>query len=112
MLGEESLRLPLNYASKKLEASAVVKTGDGWLYGFTITNTNAAIRFVQVFDAPSVPADGAVPLLAKSVPAGDAVGFSWLPPRRFEAGLILCNSTTQGSKTLGSADSLFDAQYI
>lgn len=112
MFGEDPLRFPLNYASRKLESAAQVKTTDGWLYGFTFTNTNAAARFVQVFDAPSVPADGAVPLLAKSVAAGDAVGFSWLPPRRFESGLVICNSTTQASKTIGTADSLFDAQYL
>lgn len=112
LLGDDTAREPNNYASRKLENSAVVKTGDGWLYGFTITNTKASAQFVQVFDAPAVPADGQVPVIAKSVPAGDAVGFSWLPPRRFESGLIICNSSTQGSKTIGSADCLFDAQYI
>ena len=112
LLGEDQLRFPLNYASRALEKSAVVKTGDGWLYGFTFTNTNAAARFVLVFDAHDLPANGAVPLIAKSCPLGDAVGFSWLPPRRFEAGLVLCNSTTQATLTLGTADSLFDAQYI
>lgn len=111
-LGENAGRLPLNYASKQLEQFAVVKTGDGWLFGFTITNTKGSAQFVLVFDAPALPGEGAVPLLGKSVPASDAVGFSWWPPRRFEAGLVLCNSTTQGTKTIGAADCLFDAQYV
>jgi hypothetical protein len=111
-LGEQKLRHPLNNASPKLESSRVVKQGDGWLYGFTITNTKGSAQFVQVFDARDLPADTAVPLISKSVPAGDAVGFAWLPPRRFEAGLVLCNSTTQATKTIGAADCLFDAQYI
>ena len=112
LLGEDPLRFPLNYASRKLETSCVVKTADGWLYGFTITNTKASAQFVQVFDAGAVPADGNVPLISKSVPAGDAVGFAFLPPRRFESGLCLSNSSTQGTKTVGSADCLFDVQYI
>ena len=110
--GEGALRLPLNAPSRQLANFIQVKTGDGWLYGFTVTNTKASAQFVQVFDAATLPGDGAVPLIAKSVPAGDAVGFAWLPPRRFEAGLVLCNSSTQGTKTIGSADCLFDAQYL
>lgn len=111
-LGEEYGRLPLNYASKQLEASCRVKSGDGWLYGFTVTNTKGSAQFVLVFDAATVPATGAVPLIAKSLAASDAVAFAWLPPRRFEAGLCLANSTTQGTLTPGAADCLFDAQYI
>lgn len=110
--GEDAARAPFNYASKGLETFAVVKTGDGWLYGFTVSNTKGSAQFVLVFDAHDLPPEGAVPLIAKSVPASDAVGFSWVPPRRFEAGLVLCNSSTQGSKTIGSADCLFDAQYV
>lgn len=110
--GENAGLKPYNYASRQLEASCVVKTGSGILYGFTVTNTNASARFVQLFDAATVPADGAVPILSKSVPAGDAVGFSWLPGRTFFAGIVLVNSSTQASKTVGSADQLFDAQYL
>jgi hypothetical protein len=110
--GENADRRPLNAPSRQLANSIVVKTGDGWLYGFTVSNTKGSAQFVQVFDAHDVPADTTVPLISKSVPAGDAVGFSWLPPRRFEAGLVICNSTTQATKTIGAADCLFDAQYV
>lgn len=103
---------PLNYSSRALEASCVVKTGDGILYGFTVTNTKASAQWVMVFDRRDVPATGAVPILAKSVPAGDAVGFDWLPGRTFFAGLVLVNSTTQTSLTIGAADCIFDAQYL
>ena len=112
LFGDDPARAPNNYASKQLEKSAVVKTGDGWLYGFTVSNTNAAAQFVLVFDSPTLPPDTAVPLIAKLVPAGDAIAFEWLHPRRFESGLVLCNSSTQGAKTIGAADCLFDAQYL
>jgi hypothetical protein len=112
MFGENAGRLPLNNPSAALEAFRVVKTGDGWLCGFTVTNTKASVQFVLVFDARDLPPEGAVPLIGKSLPASDALGMIWIPPRRFEAGLVLCNSSTQGSKTIGSADCLFDAQYF
>lgn len=111
-LGEEANLWPPNSFSVRLEASRVIKTGDGILYGLTVTNTKASAQFVQVFDASTLPADGAVPIFAKSVPASDAVGFAWLPGRTFFAGIIVCNSSTQATKTIGSADCLFDAAYL
>lgn len=103
---------PLNYTSPRLQASCVVKTGPGILYGVTITNTKATAQFFQLFDAATLPADGAVPLLAKSITASDAVGFNWLPGRTFLVGIIVCNSSTQSTKTIGSADCIFDCQYV
>ena len=103
---------PLNNASPRLEASRVIKTGPGILYGFTVTNTKASAQFVQVFDASLLPADGAVPILAMSVAASTAIGFNWLPGRTFLTGIVVCNSSTQATKTIGSADCLFDAQFL
>lgn len=103
---------PLNYCSPRLAASAVVKTGPGILYGITVTNTKAAAQFIQIFDAATVPADGAIPILAKSVPASDAIGFNWLPGRTFLVGIVICNSSTNTSKTIGSADCIFDCQFV
>ena len=104
--------LPLNHYSIALAASMVVKTGPGILYGLTVTNTKASAQFVQVFDASALPADGAVPLFSKSVAAADATGFNWLPGRTFLVGIVICNSSTSGSKTIGSADCLFDVQFV
>lgn len=109
---EDDALLPLNNPSPRLESSRVVKTGPGILYGFTVTNTKASAQFVQIFDAATLPADGAVPLIAVAAPAADARGVSWLPGRTFLTGLVICNSTTQGSKTLGAADCLFDVQFV
>ena len=103
---------PLNYSSARLQASAVVKTGPGLLYGITVTSTLASAQYLLVFDASTLPADGAIPLLAKSVPANDAVGFSWLPARTFQVGCIVCNSTTNTSKTIGAANCFFDVQFL
>lgn len=70
---DEQLR-PFNYSSPRLQSSAVVKTGPGKLFGLTVTNTKASAQYVQLFDASSVPAEGAVPVLAVSVPASDEIG--------------------------------------
>lgn len=103
---------PPNYASKALEAACVAKTGDGVLFGFTMTNTKAGDQWVQLFDSRTVPADGAVPIFAAKVAAGDARAFLWVPGRSVFAGIVLCNSTTQGTKTAGASDCLFDVQYL
>lgn len=109
---DEDALVPLNYASRALEASAVIKTGPGLLVGITITNTLSSPQYLMVFDAVTLPADGAIPKLAKSIPANDAVGINWIPPRTFLTGIIVCNSTTNTSKTLGLANCIFDAQFI
>lgn len=109
---DDEALVPLNSYSRALEASHVVKTGPGILYGVTVTNTLASAQYFLVFDASVLPADGAIPLLAKSCPANDAVGFSWLPGRTFLTGIIVCNSSTNTSKTIGLTNCLFDCQFL
>ena len=104
--------LPMNRTSPALANALIVKPAQGVLYGLTVTNTKAAAQFVLIFDAAAVPADTAVPLIAKAVPASDAVGFSWFPGRTFEEGIVVCNSSTQATKTIGSADCIFDANFL
>jgi len=107
-----AVNLPGNSPSRAVEASRLVARGPRILYGITVSNTKASAQFFQLFDSDSVPADGAVPLLSKSVPAGDAVGIQWLPGRTFQVGIVVCNSSTSATKTIGSADCLFDVQYV
>lgn len=103
---------PLNVSSPGLEASRIVKTGKGILFGFTVLNTNAAARFIQIFDRSSLPSDGAVPDFVISVAASSSGGVNWIPGRTFHTGCFICNSTTAATKTIGSADSFFDVQYV
>lgn len=110
---EHSGGLPLNATSRALEASRLVKATQGKLFGVSVTNTNAAARFFLVFDSAILPADGVVPVISFSVPASQAGGLYFgSVGRAFEQGIVICNSTTQGAKTIAAADSLFDAQYI
>jgi len=105
--------LPRNTFSLALEASHVIFSGQGRLLGFTASSTKGSGQFVQVFDATALPANGAIPLLSVDIATVTAKGVAFDPYGRwFDRGCVLANSTTQGSLTTGSADCLFDAQYI
>jgi hypothetical protein len=107
-----STLLPPSIHSNVYEASRIVKPGPGILYGFTVYNSNAAAQFVQVFDARTLPADGAAPAVVLTVAGASNLGVNWLPGRTFLQGIVICNSSTGPTKTLGSADCWFDAQYL
>lgn len=102
---------PTSDAPKKL-ANSYVATGYLRVYGFTVYNSLAAIQYLQMFDGTSVPADTAVPLMTFQLPAQQEKGV-WYGDcgRIFRQGLVLCNSTTDTTKTIGSANCFFDVEY-
>jgi hypothetical protein len=102
---------PLNKHSNAYAASIVVKSGPGILYGFTVYNSGAA-QFILVFDAATLPADGVAPALVLAAGATANLGANWIPGRTFQTGIVLCNSSTGPTKTIGAADCYFDAQYL
>jgi hypothetical protein len=105
--------LPNNAASPALANSLVVFVGSGRLLGISVSNTKGSSQFIQVFDATSLPADGAVPIISIDIATVSAKAIAFDPSGRWMTrGCFICNSSTQGSKTIGSADCLFDAQYI
>jgi len=105
--------LPRNAFTPALASSLAVFIGQGRLMGFTVSNTKVSSQFIQVFNASSLPADGTVPLLSIDIATVVSKGVSWTPGGRwFTIGCFICNSSTQGTKTIGSADCLIDAQYI
>lgn len=106
-------QLPNNSTSGALEASHFVSAGESRLFGFTVSSTRGTGQFIQVFDASELPANGAIPIVSIDIATVTAKAVSFGDTGRwFFRGIWLCNSTTQGSKTLGAADCLFDAQYL
>jgi hypothetical protein len=106
---------PHNAFSNALANSLIVSAGPCRLVGMTITNTKASAQFVLLFDtgAGSVPADGAVPVLPITVPASVTLGVDFTSVGRwFDRGLVIANSSTSATKTIGSADCWFDVQYF
>lgn len=103
-------RLFHNFNARKETASAVVKTSNGLLFGFTVSSEIA--QYIQVFDATSLPSEGAVPLLSFQVALGGYLSLQWVPPRYMEYGIVLCNSSTQHTKTIGTTDCIFDVNFL
>jgi len=110
--GEGEHLLPRNATTLKYSASLVAKSGAGILYGFSGYNSGAA-QFVQVFDSDTVPADTAVPVFVMTAAATANFWAAWVwPGRTFDRGIVICNSSTGPTKTIGSADCWFDVQFL
>lgn len=110
--GVVSFAAAANYASAALEASHVVKATAGTLWGLSVFNNSASDQYYQLFDSATLPADGVVPIEPMKVIAGGTGSWSFSDiGRAFASGIVVCNSSTGVTKTIGSADSLFDAQY-
>lgn len=79
------------------------------LFSLTVLNTGSA-QYVQIFDASSLPGNGAVPKIALTIAATASSGpFNFEGGIPFTDGIQICNSSTAGTKTLGSANCLFTA---
>lgn len=101
------------YSSIAAEAQRVVKSSRGSLVGVFMHNGNVGARFLQVFDSPTVPVDGAVPVFSFPVAAGQVFipNFpAFAVP--FPTGISICTSSTFQTKTVGAADALFTALFI
>jgi len=100
------------YDSTAYEASAVIKSSQGGLYSLTGYNSLASPQFIQFHDAAALPADAEVP--------ANIFSDSAKPPffyelgdfgRLFIKGIVVCNSSTGPTKTIGANDCWFNAQY-
>lgn len=104
--------VPSLSASAAAEASRVVKATAGSLFTVGMFNNNGATRYLQGFQAAALPANGAVPVFSIPVAAGATVfqlfGDLGLT---FATGIVLANSSTATTLTVGGADSLFTASY-
>jgi len=92
-----------------LVASAILSTVGKDLQVLEITNTKASAQFILVFDSTTLPADGATPLYTITVAANANVFRDFANPIHFNNGIVICNSSTAPTKTIGSADCVFDA---
>lgn len=89
-------------------ASKILKSSAGTLISLTVSNAKASAQFVQIFDSATLPADATVPMASYKVPAGDARSFDVpITGMAFANGIVACNSSTQATKTIGSADCIF-----
>ena len=93
-------------------ASLIVKAAKGKLLGITGYNSKGSAQFIQVHDSATLPADTAVPKVVIAVAASSSFSLEFSKGRDFANGIVICNSSTGPTKTIGSADIWIDAQYI
>lgn len=106
------IKIPSNSTTTALCASLLVKTREGVLHSITGYSDSASSQFIQVHDSSTLPADGAVPTIVFVVPAKSNFSLDMGEVgRSFTKGIVVCNSATVATKTIGSADCWFDVQY-
>ena len=104
--------MPDNKTPVAYVASLVIKANPGYLHGLTGYNSKTSTQFIQLHDATSLPAESSVPVVVFTVPASSSFSLDYGDEGRyFEVGIVICNSSTGPTKTIGSADCWFDAQY-
>jgi len=91
-------------------ASAVVTTSPARLYSISGYN-NGAAQYIQLFDLTALPADTTVPLLSFPVGAQQWWYFDWQDGLPMTLGVVVCNSSTALTKTIGAADNQFVATF-
>lgn len=102
----------LNANSAALVSSLIAKAASGNLYGMSGYNSKSTEQFIQIHDSAVLPGDASIPKIVFRVPASSNFTLDFgAYGRSFSNGIVFCNSSTAPTKTIGSADCWFDAQY-
>ena len=92
------------------EASRVLKDSAGTLLCLTGYNSKTSSQFIQIFDARTLPANGAAPIATFIVEATSNFSYSVpMPGLQCRFGITVSNSSTGPTKTIGAADCYFTA---
>lgn len=92
------------------EASKVLKASAGKLHSLSGYNAKVSAQFIQIFNSATVPADATAPDLVFTVPASSNFSLDLgMPGLPMSTGISVSNSSTQATKTIGSADVYYTA---
>jgi hypothetical protein len=93
-----------NYSSSAFADKAVVSATPVIVKEVRVTNASGGTRYVHLFNAAAVPADGVAPtVIPIPITNGASLSLSYTDGNYFSTGLCWCSSTTQATKTLGGA---------
>lgn len=96
-----------------LAASLVVKNSAGRLRLVRVTSTLASLQFLQVHNATALPSNGVTPEHVVAIPASSSVVLDLGELGDYlSTGIVLTNSTTAATLTIGAGDCVFSALYI
>lgn len=112
LLGEGHRLLPITANSGGLATGVMAKQGQGICYGFTVYNQGAA-QFILVMTPDTFNVNGSTPGLCFPIPGASTMSVNFGDHGRvFRQGLAVVNSTTDTTLTAGTANCMFDVQYI
>ena len=99
-----------SYSSAALEASAVVSASACLVSQVRAQNFGASLRYLQLHNASSLPANGTVPkaVVGIGTNASGVITFA-IPTDRFSVGCVAVSSTTQGTLTVSAGADLLVA---
>lgn len=101
---------PVTIKTSALATNLVVKASAGKLR--SIVGYTTLAQFIQIHNATSLPADATAPHLSIPVEANKPFSIDFghvgLP---CTTGIVICNSTTGPTKTIGAADTFVTAVY-
>ena len=102
------------YSSAAAESSAVISASATRISQVRVQNLGASTRYLHLFNAASLPANGTVPkaVLTLATGASGVITFA-IPTDRFSTGCVAACSTVQGTLTLSAgADFLIAADIF
>ena len=103
---------PSNINTSAAATSLVIKASAGTIYEVRGHNDAASSQYIQVHDAASLPADTAVPEDSFLVAADSNFSITFPQGKSCATGIVVSNSSTLATKTIGSADCWFSAEYL
>lgn len=98
----------MGYAAYKIATT----TPDRRVSKIIVHNSKATEQHILVFDRATAPTNGAVPVWTAPVPGSSNLVIDFTAyGRRFANGVVVANSSTGSTLTLGAADCWFDVTF-
>ncbi len=104
------------FSSTASENKPIVSTAGGSVLNVLGYTSQTTDLFIQIFDTNAVPAEASVPLAVFIIPGRTGgSSFSLAIPNGglpCSTGIVICNSSTAATKTVGSSNCFFTVSYV